>query len=282
MLFNKMLLLDEQKILERSLKAKVNMTFVQFIEFNKITLDECKLSKFSHNLNNNLPIYINDYMISYFGYGGKMKYQKQCVKELIEENFSEYKDILYYIHDNENYTKFLKNLEKSVEDIYPPVPVGECKSPVKHTLIMPTLFKEILMKCQNIKGNRYRNGFIEIYATFMLYFKFKCMYKNIYIKEEYNKLVSLEQCVLYSDRSFVKKYKIGCVYFIQAIESKYINIGWCWNLYKRLSELQFVNPQKLKIIKSELCQFPYLRERELRKEHEIYHIMDNWYSDFQN
>jgi hypothetical protein len=283
-----MLLLDEKQILENSLNNDVNLTFNQFIKFNEIGLDEIKVDNFFHNLQNNIPIYMDETMIGYFGYSGSLKKQKQRLTDLIETNFIEYKDQLYYMYDNKDYTKYLENLEKTVDikGIYPPVPIGRGTSTTKHTLIMPKLFKSMLMMCQTIRGKRFRKAFIEMYDAFMLYFKFQCLYENLSIKEEYNKLFSKEytrrQSIIELDRTLAKKYKIGCVYFIQEELSKNIKIGWCWNLQRRLSCLQVSNSQKLFVIKSELCQFPYSREKELHKEYEIYHIRGEWYSDFQN
>jgi hypothetical protein len=187
-----MLLLDEQKILERSLRTKANMSFVQFIDFNKIDLDTIKVDKFFHNLNNNIPIYMNETMIEYFGYSGIMKKQKESIKNMIEENFIEYKDQLYHVYDNKDYNKYLENLESEYSDsknpekivdintIYPPVPTGRGTSTTKHTLIMPKLFKEMLMMCQTEKGKQVRRFYIDMLDVFNLYVKFQ---NNVEISE---------------------------------------------------------------------------------------------------
>ena len=71
-----MLLLNEKQILENSLNNDVNLTFNQFIKFNDIGLDEIKIDNFFHNLQNNIPIYMDETMIGYFGYSGSLIEQK--------------------------------------------------------------------------------------------------------------------------------------------------------------------------------------------------------------
>jgi hypothetical protein len=180
-----MLLLDEKQILENSLNNDVNLTFNQFIKFNEIGLDEIKVDNFFHNLQNNIPIYMDETMIGYFGYSGSLKKQKQRLTDLIETNFIEYKDQLYYMYDNKDYTKYLENLmdvhpspknpEKIIDinTIYPPVPTGRGTSTTKHTLIMPKLFKEMLMLCQTEKGKQVRSFYINMLDVFNLYIEFQ-------------------------------------------------------------------------------------------------------------
>jgi len=181
-----MLLLDEKQILENSLNNNVNLTFNQFIKFNEIDLDEIKVDNFFHNLQNNIPIYMNNTMIEYFGYSGSLIEQKRRLKELIETNFIDYKDQLYYIHNNKEYAKYIENLKwdqshsKNTDEkldvikaIYPPVPTGRGTSTTKHTLIMPKLFKEMLMVCQTEKGKQIRSFYINILDVFNLYIEFQ-------------------------------------------------------------------------------------------------------------
>ena len=51
-----MLLLNEEQIMEKSLNSRINMKFNEFTKFNDIDLDEIKVDKFFHNIENNIPI----------------------------------------------------------------------------------------------------------------------------------------------------------------------------------------------------------------------------------
>ena len=112
-----MLLLNETEIIEKSLNAGVNMKFSEFIKFNNIDLDSVKVDKFFHNLDNNIPIYMDETIISYFGYSGKLRDQKTRIKELFETNFSEQQNQLWHIYNNKDYKKYLENLEFSTKII---------------------------------------------------------------------------------------------------------------------------------------------------------------------
>jgi hypothetical protein len=96
------------------------------------------------------------------------------------------------VYDNKDYNKYLENLalgyssaknpEKIVDinTIYPPVPTGRGTSTTKHTLIMPKLFKEMLMMCQTEKGKQVRRFYIDMLDVFNLYVKFQ---NNVEISE---------------------------------------------------------------------------------------------------
>jgi len=180
-----MLILDEEKIFHQSLETKINMSFKQFIEFNDINLDIIKIDNFFHNLHNNIPIYMNNTMIEYFGYSGPIKTQKDSIKNLVDINLSEYKNQFWFEYNNKDYTIYLKNLESEYSDskkstkldvikaIYPPVPTGRGTSTTKHTLIMPKLFKEMLILCQTEKGKQIRRFYIDMLDVFNLYIRFQ-------------------------------------------------------------------------------------------------------------
>ena len=187
-----MLLLNETEIIEKSLNAGVNMKFSEFIKFNNIDLDSVKVDKFFHNLDNNIPIYMDETIISYFVYSGNLLKQKQSIKNLFETNFLEQQNQLWHIYNNKDYKKYLenleyeqrytKNLEKNpekkigkldIQSLYPSVPTGKGTSTTKHTLVMPKLFKEALMLCQTEKGKLVRRFYIEMLDVFNLYIQFQ-------------------------------------------------------------------------------------------------------------
>jgi phage anti-repressor protein len=280
-----MLLLNEQEILEKSLAVQNQMTFKQFVLFNNIELDAIMVDKMFHNIRNDMPIYMDDSMIEYFGYNGKMLHQRESIKKLIETNFSEYQNQLWHSYKNKEYIEFCENNQKSLENrlIYPPAPTGRGTSTTKHLLIMPKLVKKMLMTCQTERGKRIRNYFLDIEEVMILYIKYQCQCEKIEFEFEYKKIFSKQytrlQAILEFDKNTYKKYRIGCVYYIQEEKTKNIKIGWCWNLPKRLNTLQVANSQKLSVIKYELTQFPYEREQALHKIHSDKHIRGEWFEN---
>ena len=63
---------------------------------------------------------------------------------------------------------------------------------------------------------------------------------------------------------------MGCVYYI--FDSQYVKIGFTFNLRERLSTLQVANSRQLIVMKTELCQYPHIREQYLHKKYKY-----NWF-----
>ena len=73
-----MLLLNESEILSKSLAYGNNLKFKDFVEYNNIDLNSIFVDKIFHNIHTNLPIYMDDAMIEYFGYSGDLKSQSNA------------------------------------------------------------------------------------------------------------------------------------------------------------------------------------------------------------
>jgi hypothetical protein len=278
-----MLILDEKTILENSLKCENKMNFKDFVKFNSIDLDAIFVNKMFHNLDNNIPIYMDQTMIEYFGYSGKLCTQTSSVKNLIDTNFLEYQDKLWWTYSDKKYIEYRESLDDDFKKNYPSPQIGRGKSNTRHTLIMPKLFKLMLLMTQSIKGKRIKNYYIDLEDAFLLYFKYQCLFDKLEFKKEYpkifNKKYTRQQAILELDENIQQRYRIGCVYYIQEELTKNIKIGWCWNLLNRLNNLQTANSQKLSVLKYEICQFPYKREQELHKKYKDYHIRGEWFKN---
>jgi phage anti-repressor protein len=277
-----MLELNEKAIIEKSLTYGTNLKFKDFIAYNNIELDSIFVDKVFHNLDSNMPIYFDKEMIEYFGYSGIMKNQVESVKTLIEQNFSDYENKLWFNYNNKKYIEYRENLESDHIFLYPPVSTGRGKSTTKHLLVMPKIFKEMLMVCQTERGKRIRSYFLQMEEVSMLYFKYQCLVDKLIYKDECKQLFSKEhtrrQAIIEFDNIACNRYRIGCVYYIQNNLTKNIKIGWCWNLPKRLQCLQIANDQELTIIKSELTQFPYDREQYLHNKYKANMIRGEWFT----
>lgn len=286
-----MLLLDEKKIMADSLEHGT-MKFVEFVKFNNIDLDSIFVDKFFHNIQNNMPIYMNKDMIGYFGYSGLMKAQRKRLCELIETNFIDYQDKLWWDFKNKDYIEYRKSLlgqanHKKIDEsvdlelLYPPAPTGQGKSNTKHLLVSPKLFKGMLMMCQTSKCKRIRRYYVDIEETIMLYVRYQCLLENTNpnkrIYDLFSKQYTQQLNILEFDKKIQKKYKLGCVYYIQEKETNNVKIGWCWYLPKRLQCLQIGNSKKLIVVKIEITQFPYEREQYLHHLYKNSHIRGEWY-----
>jgi hypothetical protein len=282
-----MLRLNTKQILEKSIKSGINMKFTDFIKFNTINLNESYVDTFFHNLQSDIPIYMSEQMIEYFGYKGSKKHQMESVKKIINDNFLDYKNNLYFEYDNKQYIEFRKEKEgmlsnvNNLDKLYP-LKTGKNICKLKHILIAPKLFKRLLMLCNTEKGKQVRNYYIDLEEAIFLYVLYqsnnnKLKYEND-IKNLIDKNTSRMNAVLLFDKINNKKYKVGCVYFIKEKDTNNIKIGWCWKLKRRISTLQVSNSKELILIKYELTQFPFDREKELHKIYKDNHIRGEWYN----
>ena len=155
-------------------------------------------------------------------------------------------------------------------------------SKVKHILILPNLFKRLLMLCNTEKGKRVRNYYIDLEEAIFLYVLYQAKnnqlkYEND-IKNLINKNSTRINAILLFDKIHTKKYKVGCVYFIKEKDTNNVKIGWCWKLKRRISTLQVSNSKELILVKNELTQFPFEREQELHKLYQDKLIRGEWYN----
>jgi len=177
-----MLRFNAKQILEKSIMSGINMKFTDFIKFNTINLNESYVDTFFHNLQSDIPIYMSEKMIEYFGYKGTKFHQMESIKKIINDNFLDYKNELYFEYDNKQYIEFRKEKEeilisessdvKKIDELYP-LKTGKNMSKVKHILIAPKLFKEILMLCNTEKGKQVRRYYLDIVDVMELYIQFQ-------------------------------------------------------------------------------------------------------------
>lgn len=66
-----------------------------------------------------------------------------------------------------------------INALYPPPQRGRGKVNTKHLLIVPKLFKEMLMLCQTSRGKRIRRYYVDLEETISLYFKYQCLSENL-------------------------------------------------------------------------------------------------------
>jgi hypothetical protein len=180
-----MLELNEKAIIENSLKHGTGLKFKDFIAYNNIDLNSIFVDKLFHNLDSNMPIYFDQAMIEYFGYGGIKAEQLKSVVYLIKANFSDYENKLWFNYNNKKYIEYRENLEverstsknpdqiEAKAPLYPAAPTGRGTSTTKHLLVMPKLFKEMLMLCQTEKGKQVRRYYIDMLDTVDIYLKYQ-------------------------------------------------------------------------------------------------------------
>ena len=165
-----MLFIDHEEILKKSINSGYNMKFDEFVKYNKINLNEIFVDNLFHNIQNNLPIYIDENKIGYFGYKGSLSKQKDLICNILKDYFIGHKDKLYFELNNIQYLEFKKEKEKmlvsfqkdtnKIYELYPSILITRGKSTTKHLIITPRLFKELLMLCNTEKGKQVRKYYM--------------------------------------------------------------------------------------------------------------------------
>jgi hypothetical protein len=277
-----MSIINKEEIMTNSIECD-GMTFKQFIEFNKIELDKTFSDKLFHSIIDDMPIYMDNTMIEFVGYSGTTVQQKQEVSKFLKNNFTEHESKLYWKYSNTEYAKHLESLSvKCLQKIYPVVPTGKNSSKTNHILIKPKLFKLMLLFANTEKSKRVKRYLIDLEEAIFLYIKYQCESNKLNYKKELQELFSKkytrEQSIKELEGVIEKKYRIGCVYFIQELDSQNVKIGWCWNLARRMTCLQVGNSQTLSVVKCILTQFPYEKEQALHLRFNKYVVRGEWYS----
>jgi uncharacterized protein YlzI (FlbEa/FlbD family) len=218
-----MLFLNKSEIMKKSADF-AGMTFKQFIACNKIPLDEILVDKLFHNIKDDIPIYMDAAMIEYLGYNGDLEHQKKSMTAIIKKNFIEYSDKLYWNYANKDYSLYIETLtaensaiskpltaESSAiriedtqltnyKDIYPVVPSGKNSSKIKHMLIMPKLFKEMLMLCNTEKGKQVRRYYLEMVGVMDLYINYQTAMDVAILKNNNATLISKMDALILNNK----------------------------------------------------------------------------------
>ena len=172
-----------KEMVTEAIKSGINMKFIEFLKFIDIKIENNIVDKLFHNINLDIPIYMSSETIEYFGYSGSTKHQKLAINTIIDNNFKEYKNHLYWIYDNDQYDKFLieynnkklDNFESELSDskLYPEVDKSHGKNNTNHLIIMPEMFKEMLMLCNTDKGKQVRKYYIKVVDALHLYIEYQ-------------------------------------------------------------------------------------------------------------
>ena len=278
------------------LKVGRMLTIKEFIQFTDFMIDKYSMDKFYYNLSNDIPIYLDNSLIEWFGYKGTIGKQKEKVHDLLKNNFDEYKDTYWFEYSNKEYSKFYdENNSKNDQlinelpdlNMYPNPTEFYGKNKTKHMIIHPFIFKNLILLADTIGKLRIFNYFITLEDLIKKYHQYQCEFYKLNFNKECEKIIEMEHNKEYNknlERQYLIEklksiYKIGYVYFIQEEDSKNIKIGYTFNLEDRLNQLQTANSQKLSIIKYEKCVFPYIREQELHKQYNNYHIRGEWFKN---
>ena len=119
------------------------LTLKEFITATDFAVDKWSMDKFFHNIKDDVPIYMDQHNIEWFGYSGNFDNQKLQIRELLKNNFAEYKNKLWFEYSNKDYVKFYEKNPNTLR--YPDPTDFKGKNKTKHMIVELYIFKMLIM-----------------------------------------------------------------------------------------------------------------------------------------
>ena len=149
------------------------LTIQEFIQYTHFKVDNFAMTKFYYNLDNDIPIYIDESIIKWFKYKGTDKNQKQKIRNILNTNFAEYKNIYWFEYSNQEYETFytensrllISNLENNTEPsskLYPDPSEFKHKNQTKHMIVHPIVFKHVVLMADTQNSMNIRDYYITL------------------------------------------------------------------------------------------------------------------------
>lgn len=150
------------------------LTIKEFINKTEYPIDKFMVDNFFHNLDDDIPIYVNSDLIEWCGYLGELKKQKQSFQKLLQY-FKENKD--YWIYSNSEYSEYYNQgtLEGTLINMsnYPNPSEFEKITNIKHIIVTTECFKKILMMLKTNKADQIRDYYIGLENLIKIYAKYQ-------------------------------------------------------------------------------------------------------------
>ena len=147
------------------------LTIERFIEVVNFNIDKYTLDKFFLNIQDDLPMYLDDSTIEWFGYRGVLKNQKGKIRLLLQNNFAEDENKLWFEYSNKDYVTFYE--ENPNKLIYPHPDDFKGKNRTKHMVVHPDIFKHLILMAQTNKAHEIRSYYITLEKLVKLYSKYQ-------------------------------------------------------------------------------------------------------------
>jgi hypothetical protein len=172
----------ESQYVKKALDTSADMlTVMEYIKAVDYPINAFMIDRFYHTLGNDQLIYLDDELIQWVGYDAKTaKNRKINFMRLLQNNTL---GVDYYEYDNAEYKKFITSLEvlASISNIYPDTTLfdGRGKATIKHLLLTPNCFRNILMQINTPKARQVRSYYITIEQLFKDYIEYQTEFKQI-------------------------------------------------------------------------------------------------------
>ena len=187
--FNKVLAI--KKALKKRNTSMLDINeFIQTVNFE---IDEDTFDRFYHNLQDDIPIYLDENIIKWCGYEGELFNQKRRFMELIQSNgisiielnnteYVEFCNSVYQTSPDDKSDTNSENTDIDYSTLYPDPKTFNSKAQrTKHILIMPDDFKKVVMMLKTKKGNQIREYYISLEKLIKIYMEYQLQFKSRHI-----------------------------------------------------------------------------------------------------
>jgi hypothetical protein len=168
------------------------LTVPEFIKATSYPIDAFMIDRFWHTMKKGMLIYADAELITWMGYEGEAKFQKQAfTRALANARLNED----YFHYTNDEYARFLITLTNtsvltggasnddkawwliSHQQIYPNIDTSQGKGPTKHLLLTSKCLKTTMMKLSTSRGDKVREYYLALEDLFETYMNYQSDYK---------------------------------------------------------------------------------------------------------
>jgi hypothetical protein len=188
-------------------KHGMSIGFDQFVEVLGVPIRSDMIGNLFDQIHEGIPILLDDTMIEYFGYKGKIQTQRDIIIRLLENELPEEEGISWWRYTNSGYSNFVDEWKNSpvceenvvpehsgtstqakspsnghsdeekselpdqlrAKYVYPPVKTRRRTGKTIHTLVTPFVFRELLMLASTKQGKKVRKYYLVLEACIYLY-----------------------------------------------------------------------------------------------------------------
>ena len=260
----------------------------EFVAYTNFPINSEIIDSFYTQMHDDIPIYLNDYAIEFFGYSGELKKQKDLILDTLKTPlYAQEKGVSWWIYDKEEYEKFLSGLDDSMKKVYPPLKTGKGSGRATYVLIMPFLYEHLCMSVTTVNGYQIRTHYINMKKLVRAMMAYEAEYEGKTYQEIIRQLSNTKESKKYAQsiKQKMKEMKLqeenreGFVYFIEEDDdAQRIKIGWAWDVKQRLQTLQIGNPKELTIARTIKTKKPWKLEKQLHDEFSKFQVRGEWFT----
>lgn len=192
---------NQQSIVDKAIASSVSLLTVrEFIQATNFAIDEESFDRLFVAIDDEYPVYVDEPMLNWLGYEGKLSDKMKTFKDLIKRNFvdndymliknNEYSTFLNKIKDG--HIPILKNIQSelpnqenqslcmatSIKYPFPSPAVGSSARSIKHLILMPDTFRSLCMMINTERGRQIRRYYLTLEKLVKTYVYYQMVFRQ--------------------------------------------------------------------------------------------------------